>query len=156
MIFGMIVAYHNKMRLVTKILIVEDERDACKLISDILEEEGFLVDRSYKGESAIKKIKRKKYDLVIVDHKLPGISGLEFLEEANKITPKLRVMMISAYGNKDVKAKAKELGAVKFLDKPYYAKKLVRIVKKILTNKKDNMRLTAPRREFSPHSKSGI
>jgi len=111
-------------------LIVEDERDTCKLISDILEEEGFLLDRAHEGESAIKKIKRKKYDFMILDYKLPGISGLEVLEEANKIRPKLRVIMISAYGNEDIKAKAKELGAVNFLDKPYDVKKLVRVVKK--------------------------
>ena len=51
--------------------------------------------------------------------------------------------MIFAYGNEYVKAKAKELRAVNFLDKPYDVKKLVRVVKKIL---KDNPRLTAPRR----------
>lgn len=135
-----------------KILIVEDQRDTNKLIADILEEEGFLMDRAYEGESAIKKIKRKKYDFMILDYKLPGISGLEVLEEANKIRPKIRVIMISAYGNEDIKAKAKELGAVNFLDKPYDVKKLVRIVKK---NLKDNMRLTAPQRD-SPLFKSGI
>ena len=118
------------MKLGVKMLIVEDERDTCKLISDILEEEGFLLDRAHEGESAIKKIKRKKYDFMILDYKLPGISGLEVLEEANKIRPKLRVIMISAYGNEDIKAKAKELGAVNFLDKPYDVKKLVRVVKK--------------------------
>lgn len=73
-----------------KILIVEDERDTSKLIADILEEEGFLMDRAYEGESAIKKIKRKKYDFMILNYKLPGISGLEVLEEANKIRPKIR------------------------------------------------------------------
>jgi len=111
------------------------------------------VDRAYSGESGVTKIKRKKYDLMILDYKLPGISGLTVLEEAKQKRPKLQIIVFSAYGNEDIKRKAKELGAVNFLDKPYDVKKLVRIVKKILRN---NARLTAPRRGFSPHSKSGI
>jgi len=118
------------------ILIVEDDRDMCNVISDILKEEGYMVDRVYAAESVTKKIKRKKYDLMILDYKLPGSSGLTVLEEAKQIRPKLRVMMISAYGNEYVKAKAKELGSVNFLDKPFDLKKLVRNVKKILANKK--------------------
>lgn len=118
------------------ILIVEDDRDMCNVISDILKEEGYMVDRVYVAESVTKKIKRKKYDLMILDYKLPGSSGLTVLEEAKQIRPKLRVMMISAYGNEYVKAKAKELGSVNFLDKPFDLKKLVRNVKKILANKK--------------------
>jgi DNA-binding response OmpR family regulator len=117
-------------------LIVEDERETRSLISDILEEEGFLVDRAHEGESAIKKIKRKKYDFMILDYKLPGISGLEVLEEANKIRPKLRVIMISAYGNDYVKAKAKELGAFCFLDKPIAIKELLQSVKERLADEK--------------------
>lgn len=137
-----------------KILIVDDERDTCKMISDILGEEGFLVDRAHNGESAIKKIKRNKYDLMILDYKLPGISGLTVLKEAKQKRPKLQIIVFSAYGNEDIKRKAKELGAVNFLDKPFNIKKLVRIVEKNIL--KDKPRLTAPRRGFSPHPKSGI
>jgi len=127
--------YKNNKSM-ANILIVEDDRDMCNVISDILKEEGYMVDRVYAAESVTKKIKRKKYDLMILDYKLPGSSGLTVLEEAKQIRPKLRVMMISAYGNEYVKAKAKELGSVNFLDKPFDLKKLVRNVKKILANKK--------------------
>lgn len=115
-----------------KILVVDDDRDMCNVISDILKEEGFLADRAYDAESAIRRIKRKKYDLMVVDYKLPGISGLAVLKEAKQIRPKLRVMMISAYGNEYVKVKAKELGSVNFLDKPFDVKKLVRNIKKYI------------------------
>ena len=118
------------------ILVVEDDRDMCKVISDILKEEGYLVDIAYDPELAMRKIKRKKYHLMILDYKLPGSSGLIVLEEAKQIRPKLRVMMISAYGNEYVKAKAKELGSVNFLDKPFDVKKTVKNIKKILSNKK--------------------
>jgi len=135
------------------ILIVEDDLDMCNLLSDILEEECFLTDKAHDGKSAIRKIKRHKYDLMILDYKLPGSSGLVVLEEAKQIRQKLMVMMISAYGNEHIKAKAKKLGAIGFLDKPFDVEKLVRKVKNILA-KKNKMRLTAPRRGFSPHKKA--
>jgi len=129
-----------------KILIVEDDVDMCNLLSDIFKEEGFLTDKAHDGKSAIMKIKRHKYDLMILDYKLPGSSELTILEEAKQIRPKLMVMMISAYGNEYIKAKAKELGAIGFLDKPFDVKKLVRKVKNILA-KKNKTRLTAPHRK---------
>lgn len=73
---------------------------------------------------------------MILDYKLTGNSGLTVLEKINQIRPKLQVMMISAYGDEYVKSKAKKLGAIKFLDKPFDVKKLVRNVKKLLTQKK--------------------
>lgn len=73
---------------------------------------------------------------MILDYKLPGSSGLTVLEKVSQIRPKLQVMMISAYGDEYAKSKAKELGAAKFLDKPFDVKKLVRNVKKILATKK--------------------
>ena len=135
MIFGMKVAYYG-VKLMATILIVDDDTDMCQVISDILKEDSYLVDRVHNGESAIEKLKRKKYDLMILDYKLPGISGLEVLEEANKTRTKLKIIMISAYGNEYVKAKAKGLGAVNFLDKPFEIKKLVLNVKNLLANRK--------------------
>ncbi|MBI5213274.1 MAG: response regulator, partial [Nitrospirae bacterium] len=60
-----------------KILVIDDEADIVELISYNLKKEGFAVDSSYNGEDALKKIKKNKYDLVILDLMLPGIQGLD-------------------------------------------------------------------------------
>jgi len=65
-----------------RILVVDDYKDMCQLISEILQEESYEVNISYDGEDALSKIKENSYDLVILDYKLFGISGLVVLEKA--------------------------------------------------------------------------
>jgi len=114
-----------------KILIVDDDKDLCKIFSDILKEEGYFVKIAYDGESAINKLKDKKYNLMVLDYKLKDDkNGLQVLEEAKQIDPSLITIMISAYGNKEVRARAKKLGTYSFLDKPFNIKRLINIVNK--------------------------
>jgi len=115
-----------------KILLVDDDKDFCKIVSDVLKEEGYVVKIAYDGESALNKLKDEKYHLMILDYKLGEKNGLQVFEESKKINPSLITIMISAYGNKKVRARAKELGTYSFLDKPFNIKRLVNIVNKAL------------------------
>lgn len=117
----------------TKVLVVDDDLDMCQIISDILKEEGYGVHSSYNGEDALMKIEKNHYDLIILDYKLDEISGLMVLEKALQMRPSLKVMMISAFGSDSTKTKARELGAVDFIDKPFDIKILNRSVQDILT-----------------------
>lgn len=116
----------------------------CRLISNILKEEGYKVDKAYEGKQAIKRVKKKDYNLMLLDYKLPDIDGISVLKEVSQIAPSLKVIMISAYGSPSIKSMAKELGVYYFLDKPFDINRLIRTVKNILV-KKTRMRLTAPR-----------
>ena len=118
-----------------KILVVDDERDICRMISNILKEEGYKVDKAYNGGQAIKKIKARGYNLMILDYKLPDMDGINVLKEVRRIKPSLKVIMISAYGSPSIKSMAKKLGAYRFLDKPFDLDRLVRVVKDALTEK---------------------
>lgn len=115
-----------------KILVVDDDLDMCQIISDILKEEGHSVHNSYNGEDALMKIKKNSYDLMVLDYKLNEISGLIVLEKALQMNPLLKAIMISAFGDTSVKARARELGVSDFLDKPFDIKRFVQIVKDIL------------------------
>ena len=114
------------------------------MISNILKDEGYSVSIAYDGEAAVAKIKKYPYDVMVLDYKLFRMSGLEVLEKACQIRPLIKTIMISAYGDSFTKARAKELGAYYFLDKPFNINRLIRTVKNILV-KKTGMRLTAPR-----------
>ena len=118
-----------------RIIIVDDDKDMCQLISEILREESYEVNISYNGEDALSKIKENSYDLVILDYKLFGISGLVALEKARQIKPLIKVIMISAFGNDSTKAKARELGAFDFIDKPFDIKRFIQAVQDILIKK---------------------
>ncbi len=124
-----------------KILVVDDDRDMCGVISDIMKEENCVVRVAYDGRKALERIKKSRHDLLIVDLKLPGMGGIKVLEEARLIRPGLPAIMISAYGNSSVRLRARELGAYAFLDKPFDIKKLVRVVNKALGAKPQQMNL---------------
>ena len=112
----------------TKILVVDDDLDMCQIISDILKEEGYSVNSSNTGEDALIKIKKDHYDLMVLDYKLNGISGLVVLEKALQIMPSLKIIMISAFGDKSIKTRARKLGVGDFLDKPFDLKILTQSV----------------------------
>jgi len=115
-----------------KILVVDDEKDMCRMISSILEKEGYNVDKAYDGGQAIKRIKAKGYNLMILDYKLPDMDGINVLKEVCKVEPSLNVIMISAYGSPSIKSMAKKFGVYRFLDKSFDVKRLVRVVKDAL------------------------
>ena len=115
-----------------KILVVDDDLDMCQIISDILKEEGYSVHSSYNGEDALMKIKKNHYDLIVLDYKLNEMTGLMVLEKALQMIPSLKVMMISAFGDTSVKARARELGVSDFLDKPFDLKRFTQGVQDIL------------------------
>ena len=118
------------------VLIVDNDKDMCEVISDILKEEGYKVHIAYEGNTALATIRKDLYDVMILDYKLFGKSGLAILEEARHIRPSLMVIMVSAYGSNHLRLQARELGAYDFLDKPFDIKKLVEIVKGALTKSK--------------------
>ena len=103
-----------------KVLIVDDDKDLCKTISEILTAEGYFVKMVYDGESALNKLKDEKFNLMILDYKLNEKNGLQVLEESKQINPSLITIMISAYPNKQVRARAKELGTYSYIEKPLY------------------------------------
>lgn len=115
-----------------RVLVVDDNRDLGELTSEILEERGFRVNIAFDGESALARIKQEPYDVMILDYRLPGISGLTLLEKSHQIRPNLKTIMISAFGDDSTRARAKELGAYVFLDKPFDRDGLVKVVKKAL------------------------
>jgi len=125
--------------VIKKILIVDDDKFLCKTVSDILKAEGYSIKIVHDGESAVNKLKGEKFNLMIVDYKLNEKNGLQVLEESKQIDPSLITIMISAYANKKVRARAKKLGTYTFLDKPFNIMKLIRAVNKGLSKKKDDI-----------------
>lgn len=122
----------NKISNGAKILVVDNDKDMCWLIASILREEGYCVDNVYDGESALLKINYHYYEILVLDYKLSGLSGLSILEKARQINSSNETIMISAFGNESVRVKARELGAYAFLDKPFHIDRLKKTVKKAL------------------------
>jgi DNA-binding response OmpR family regulator len=116
----------------TKILIVDDDQDMCEILSDFLRDEGYAVITASDGESALSSIKNKKYDLLILDYQLHGITGLYVLEKAHQIDSSLIAIMISAFGSEQIRLQAQELGVYDFVEKPFDMEKMVEAVNQAL------------------------
>jgi len=81
-----------------RILLVDDEEHIRLLFQEELEEEGYLIDAASNGLEALGKVKSEHFDLVILDIKMPGMDGIQTLNEIKKIKKDQRVILCSAYG----------------------------------------------------------
>jgi two-component system response regulator HydG len=102
----------------TKILMVDDDEHICRVMSLILEGEGFKVETAYTGEDAIKKSKTKVYDAAILDIRLPDIEGTKLLKAMRETTPKMVKIMLTGYPNLQNAVDSLNFGADAYLMKP--------------------------------------
>ncbi len=101
-----------------KILVVDDDRRIVKTTCDILNLKGFDSSPAYTGEEAVALVKSVAPDAVMMDIKMPGISGVEAMKQMHKINPALPVILVSAYATEETTAEAKQAGAYAVLNKP--------------------------------------
>ncbi len=99
-------------------MIVDDERLICWTLQKTFAKHGYDVVCFNSGEQALQGMREEPAHTVILDFKLPGINGLEVLDEMMKLSPNTRVLMISAWGTEEVRRRAEELGVDGFYDKP--------------------------------------
>jgi phosphate regulon transcriptional regulator PhoB len=121
------------------ILVVDDEADLVELVSYNLKKEGFIVESASDGESAIKKIKKSKYDLLILDLMLPGIQGIELCRIVRN-DPKnsgLPIIMLTAKGEEIDRIVGLEMGADDYMTKPFSPRELAARVKAVLRRFKE-------------------
>lgn len=120
--------------LVTKarILIVDDERKLCEILKDILEGEGYSIDFVLNGYDAIRKIQKQRFDLVLLDIKLPDIDGLTVLKRIKEINEDIGVVMISAFGTVSIAVEALKNGADDFIEKPLETERILTFIKNFL------------------------
>ena len=116
------------------ILVVEDEADLVELISYNLKKEGFSVDSAMDGETALSKIKKGRYDLLVLDLMLPGIQGMELCRilRSDPKTETLPIIMLTAKGEEVDKILGLEMGADDYITKPFSPRELVARVKAVL------------------------
>ena len=116
------------------ILVVDDEADLVDLISYNLKKEGFSVDSALDGETAFAKIKKGRYDLVVLDLMLPGIQGMELCRilRNDPKTEALPIIMLTAKGEEVDKILGLEMGADDYVTKPFSPRELLARVKAVL------------------------
>jgi two-component system, NtrC family, nitrogen regulation response regulator NtrX len=115
-----------------EILVVDDEKNIRSSLEGILKDEGYRVRGVATGEELLKHVVQAVPDLVVLDVWLPGMDGLQALEEIKRLHPGLPVIMISGHSTVETAVKATKLGAYDFVEKPLSLEKTVLAVRNAL------------------------
>ena len=116
----------------TKILIVDDELVMRESLAGWLERDGHTIETAESGEEALEKLKATRFDILLVDIKMEGISGLEVLKRVKSDDPDVEIVMITAYGSIATAIEAIKNGAYDYLLKPFDPNELGILIEKII------------------------
>jgi DNA-binding NtrC family response regulator len=117
----------------TRILVVDDEEIVRESLGGWLEKDGYTVVQAPDGPSAVEKLKAERWSIVVADLKMPGMDGLQVLEEAKKIQPDVSFVIMTAYATVDTAVAAMKKGAYDYLVKPFDPEELTLMMQKIVS-----------------------
>lgn len=114
----------------TNILIVDDEPVARQSLGDILQLEGYAVTAVASGEAAVEHLRNYAVDLMIVDLKMPGMSGLDLVQVTSQLAPDAQIILLTAYGSMESAVEALRQRVHDYLLKPASPNQIIASVKK--------------------------
>jgi len=118
-----------------KILIIDDEQDVCDVLGDELTDQGYCCTKVLDGTDALKEMAIHHFDIVLLDLRLPGISGIEVLEAVRSAYPDTSVIVITGIDDLEIAVKAMQLGASDYIVKPFRLDRVNTSVCTLLENK---------------------
>ncbi len=125
----------SKSAMKRTILVVDDDKNICKMIELTLrKEKTYEVDTATNGEACLKNIRESTPDLVLLDIQMPGIDGIEALKKIKEYEPLIPVVMMSAHGTIEKAVQSMKLGAHDFITKPFASDRLLVTVNNALLN----------------------
>jgi len=117
------------------VLLVDDEPDVLRLFKRILSAEGALILAAESGAEALEIAQQNRLDLVILDIKLPDISGTEVLRRLRRIDPDVPVLIVTSYGSVETVRASMEFGAFDYLTKPFENREIRRVAREALASR---------------------
>ena len=127
-----------------RILVVDDERDLCGALHDLLEKEGYEVECAYDGAMALAKAETRPFHVVLTDIRMPGSDGLELVRQLRERHNEVLVIVMTAYSSMQYALRAVECGAYDYLTKPFQRTDVLRAVEHGLARCKETRVRPAP------------
>ena len=118
------------------ILIIDDEPAVCAGCRLVLSDQGHAVDAVHDGRSGLEALQKNRYELVLLDMKLPDIDGLQVLKVIHREVPRVSVVVMTGYSSVPDAVKAMKLGAFEYLSKPFADEELVLTVEKAVKTRR--------------------
>ena len=101
-----------------RILIVDDELSVCDVLAEFMAEKGYETETALSGQEALEILSAKHYDLMLLDLKMPGMSGLEVLKKIRKMSYQVGVVVLTGVQDLDLAREVMKYGAIDYLNKP--------------------------------------
>ncbi len=123
-----------------QILVIDDDQDLCRVLSNFLKKSKFEVDVAYKAEEGLNLLRSNSYDLVLCDYRLPDMTGVEALQKIKVLNPDVAVVIITGYSDVRTAVDTFRYGANDYVTKPLYPDELLVTVKEtIQKNQEKNL-----------------
>jgi two-component system nitrogen regulation response regulator NtrX len=134
------------------VLIVDDQASIRESLQGVLEDEGYKATAADNGEGCLELLRRRPFDVVLLDVWLPGMDGLETLQKIREIDGAPEVIMISGHGTIETAVRATKLGAYDFLEKPLSIDKTLILIKNAIDAKRLREENRDLKRQLIPRS----
>jgi len=128
----------------SSLLIVEDDATMCEFLTDYLSLGRYEVTAVNNGNKAIKALSKHRFDVAIVDLRLPGKNGIEVIEKAKIYNPDIKPIVITAYPSVETVSKSTKLGAIDYLTKPFSLDELDTMLEEVLGEISDKEKVDSP------------
>ena len=115
-----------------KILVVDDEEDLRRLLSDIVTKAGYEVANASDGDEAIGLVKKTAFDVALLDIQMPNKSGIEVLKYIQENSAKTKSIILTGYADLKHAMEAREFGAQDFISKPYKLEDVLATIERVL------------------------
>jgi len=129
----------------TRILIIDDDENIRKVLTTILEDEGYDVESVDTAKKAIERTRRKFYNLALIDIRLPDMEGIELLTKMKNTTPKIRKIIITGYPTLQNAVEAVNRGADAYILKPFDMEKVLQEIRDQLKKQQNEKRYSQER-----------
>ena len=139
------------MRNQYKILIVDDEKNMRFFLREALAKEGYDIMTAESGAEAVEVLGQSHFDCVLLDIRMPKMDGIQTLEQLLKINPEVPVILMTAYGTKEVAMEAIQKGAYDYFTKPFDIDEMRIVVKRALEKQKLEEEIRNLRRQIEKH-----
>lgn len=106
------------IKIPTRILLVDDEKDFVEMLSMRLAEEGDKITPAYDGRQCLETLEKETFDIVILDIKMPGMDGIQTLKKIKALHPLVEVILLTGHGSAETAVEGMKLGAFDYLLKP--------------------------------------
>jgi len=125
-----------------RILVIDDDEDIRKVLSEILKDNGYNADSAETGGEALRKAEKKFYNLALIDIRLPDIEGIELLTKIRETKPKMRKIIITGYPTLKNAVEALNKGADAYIMKPLDIEKVLATIKEQLKKQRREQKMT--------------